>query len=319
LDPEVRPGAVGIVDPSTGNFRGLSASVPDLDIERYTGAQDWKMASKHVHRSEGAAQAGANIGAVGGSVAVSWEFSEEQTIASQFAVDHEQYVNSATGAIRGHWDFLLGLARDVNFAQTGDVGIGQGFGVVTGVIYARSGLNIGSRSEGSKFSISGSVEGIKSMLGEVKGSASFQNQTQSSDVDSQLWPATPGTQAVDPVPIGFTFMSFEDRLLIPNWTMPIKNLQLQLVNRGSYIVKATVTYRDASGKAQTKKERISGGYKKMFALPLEATDVELDLDFVATSQDHKLRWRSPLGEWTDGDQTVVLRGFWPGKTDFSLR
>jgi hypothetical protein len=319
LDPEVAPGAVGVLDPDTGDFRGIGFDLTGRRVGVRPISQDWKMSSRGVRRKEAAAKASATgAGRPGGEIEVSWMFASEESVATQFAVQHETYLKNEATTIRRQWATLVDGAADVNFAVRGRSGISQGFGVVTSVIYASSGLNLGARTETAAFSITGSVAGVKSMLGEAEGAASFSSISHSADVDAHVWPRAATEASSEPVAVGYTFLSFQGGRLLPAWTGPIQQLRIELRNRGSYIVKATASYKIGE-REQRKRVRISAGYKKVITLPLTAYDLTLDLDFVATSQDHRLRWTSPLGEWLDGEIQVDLTGFWPGRTGITLR
>ena len=53
------------------------------------------------------------------------------------------------------------------------------------------------------------------------------------------------------------------------------------------------------------------------AIPLDATNLSLDLAFKGVfSDEHKsFRWPTPLGTWYDGTRHIDLSGVWPGQTN----
>ncbi len=317
LDMEVRPGAVGVLSRRTGEFRGLGTILPGIETTEETPNQDWKIESKRVRKREVELKASAETAAADVGLEVTWSFARENSIASQFALASEVYVQGITAVVRDQWTLLEGLAKDANMA-TGDGGIEQGFGVISSVLYAKSGLNIASRSADSSFSISGSVEGVKAMIGQGGGAASFSSIDQSADMVHHQWPAEPGQAPSGLVPVAFTFTSFEGRHIIPHWTRDIRALVLELDKSGSYVVDVRLAYQDADGAARAEERTLIGATNKTISLPLEATNLVLTLDFRMTDQDHELRWGSPLGQWEAGRCTVEVKGWAPGPTSYSV-
>lgn len=122
--------------------------------------------------------------------------------------------------IHDQYDWLYAQAEKVGMASNGR--IAEGFGVVTSVILADSGVNAGAKSKNAKFSLSGSASGLNALLGENgisgKGGASFISNRDASSVESHTLPAQDGQIATIPLPVAYSFASFgPDRLIIPIW------------------------------------------------------------------------------------------------------
>ncbi|WP_417909560.1 hypothetical protein [Candidatus Electronema sp. PJ] len=323
LMPTVGIGAIGILDENTVNFTYLGT------LERYNPIHTqnnvaWKMTSEKVSQNQAnVALDGAFIDpetgeAVNAGIEASWAFGNEESIASNFSVTKQSTLDDAAKTIKDQWQQIAALAQANGMGD--GTNISQGFCVVTTVTYASCGMNVGSMSKNSKFSITGTAEGIAGMLG-GGGEGSWFYTENSSGFNSILWPAEAGKLAETDVPIAFMVASFDQTNLIPVWTTRLNFLQLRVSNKngGTYIVDCDLTYNipDVT-QQQSKSQDVSGGRAYTFELPLNATNLKLSLRFKRAIESKEktfhLSWNNPLMEWMpsgSGRHTVELYGVWP--------
>jgi len=315
LDTSIKPGALGIIDTDTGEFQPLGVLLEGIETEETAISQLWDLQSKGVIKSEGQISAGATTHGVKADFEIKWEFTRENSIMSKFVQDKKVIIKNLTTAIQKHRKTILKHARLANFADKNG-NIFQGFGIVSGVIYAKSGLNVGSKSnkKNASFAISGKMDEIKSIIGEAEVTAKYNSVKATDEIDYHISPEKSSITASQNIPIAFTFTSFDNKLPIPFWTGRISELCLTIKNTGSYIVKAKLSYTTEDGSQKEKKETLSGGQTRSFGLPLSSTQVRLFLDYTGTNMDKQLGWGSPIAEWTDGDKKVEVGGFWPNAT-----
>lgn len=322
LNPQIKPGAVGIVDPASGEFRLVAADLLEVRVNDMSVSNTWQLSSEHVSRKEATMKLdGTSVDPETGTTVeagleVKWGLEKAGAIASEFALSHEATVDDFGSVILDRIDLLAAKAKSVSMGD--GTNIAQGFGVVTGVLWAHSGLNVGSQEDSGSFSIAGSVSGINGMLGKASGKGSYLSTNQEKSIDRHLWPERSGMLAPVPVPIAYSFASFDGRLLIPNWIMPLGAFELVLVNQVgcTYIVDATLTYDTRSG-PRTQKTQISGGLTKTFGdISLDATNLKLHLRFIGMIHDdhYELHWPAPLGQWLNGQRHVDMWGVWPAAT-----
>jgi hypothetical protein len=193
--------------------------------------------------------------------------------------------------------------------------IAQGFGVITRVLYATSGVNVGAISAGTSFTLSGSAEGVASMLGNAKGSASYSSADPSSATDHSMWPAVPGASATEMAPVAYLFASFQDDIIIPVWKQPIDSLRVIVQNDVgcTYITRANIQYTsDREGGARSKEITVSGGMCGTIDLPLDAQRLQVDLSFVGSSDSMRISSAAPIGQWPTGQCVIDITGVWPG-------
>lgn len=327
LSPQIRPGAVGIVDPTSGDFRLVAADLLKVKVNDAATSNTWQLSSEHVSRKEASLKLDASTvdpetgTKVDAGLEVKWGLEKAGAIASEFALSHESTVEDFGTVLHDNLDVLAAKAKSVSMGD--GTNIAQGFGVVTSVLWANSGLNVGSQEDSGSFSLAGSVSGINQMLGKASGKGSYVSTNQEESIDRHLWPDRSGVIAPVPVPIAYTFASFDRRLVIPNWIMPIGSFELVLVNQVwcTYIVEVTLSYDTPSG-PQTKKVQISGGLTKTFGdIPLNATNLRLHLRFIGMINDdhYELQWPSPLGQWLTGQRHIDMWGVWPGQTHYRER
>lgn len=325
LNSEVSPGAVGILDPSTGTFKLIADAVPGVSKGNFiqnSVSSDWDTMSSEVSRTETEFELGAEVtdpdtGVTGkGGMEIAWKFGREGSMVSKCALDFESVLNNPDAVVADHLDWLVQRAAQSGMGS--DRGIAQGFGIITSVLYARSGLNVGSMASDNTFSLKGSASAVQKMVGEVKGKGSYTSANSSKSVDKHLWPSESGVVAKTSAPLAYTFASFDGRLLLPRWITNISAYQLIVSNAhgGTYIVDANLQYDTPHGR-KTVTGTASGGLTATFGdIPLDATNLELELGFrgVMTTEKHKLQWKNPRGQWISGVRHVDLYGIWPGDT-----
>ena len=313
---QIKPEAVGIVDPTVGDFRLVAEALLGVKVIDVPASSTWQLSSEHVSRQEATVdidgsvvdpESGTKIKA---GLEVKWGLEKAGAIASEFSLSHESIMDDYGAAMLQNMDFLAKKAESVSMGQEGQ--IAQGFGVITGVLWASSGLNVGSQEHKGMFSICGSVSGIKEMLGKATGKGSYVSTNQDKSLDKHLWPEKSGRIAPNPVPIAYTFASFEGRLIIPNWIMQLGSFELVLVNKPgcTYITKVTLTYNTPAG-SKTEKLQISGGLTKTIGnIPLNATRLKLDITFIGilNNDNYSFHWDNPLGQWLTGQRHIDMDG-----------
>lgn len=323
LSMQIKPGAVGIVDVATGDFHLVAENFPGLDerVKDIPSSSIWQLSSEQVSREESKVtldgtyvdpESGTKIDA---GLEVKWGFAKAGSIVSEFSLSHESIVEDFGTLLNQNMDWLANKANSVGMGSNGN--IAQGFGVVTGVLWANNGLNIGSRENKSDFSISGSLSGINEMLGgSATGKGSYVSAKYNKSMDRHLWPDKSGAVAPCPVPIAYTFASFDGRLVIPNWIKNLGLFELFLHNNhgGTYIIRATLTYKTPEGDKK-KEEEVWGGQLKMMSIPLNATQLNLAIKFVDPFQrkprTYSFHWDYPLVQWRNGQRNIDIRGVWP--------
>ncbi|MEZ0471608.1 hypothetical protein [Luteimonas salinilitoris] len=325
LSSEIAPGAVGIVDPATGLFKLIASAIPGVSEDNFLRnkvSSDWNAMTSDVSRTETEVDLKGEVTdpdtgvTAKAGLKVEWKFGREGSMISKCALDSESVLNNPDAVLGGNLDWLAERAAQSGMGSDGR--IAQGFGVVTGVLYARSGLNVGSMAADNTFSLTGTASGVQKLLGEASGKGSFTSTSASKSVDKHLWPSEAGVLPSGSVPLAFTFASFDGRLLLPRWINHISAYQLVIrnTNGGTYIVDARLQYDTPRGRKSTE-VRVSGALTATIAdIPLDASNLELALVFrgVRTDETHHLRWSSPRGQWVNGVRHVDLYGVWPGQT-----
>lgn len=156
LNPIIKPGAVGIVDPASGEFTLVKEAMPKVDTTRIEQGRRWALSSKDVTRKESKANVSGTVfdPATGAQVkpdlTIEWNFGKVESITSEFAL-HAEHRLSDMALIHDQFEWLYQQAEKVGMASNGT--ISEGFGVVNNVIYADSGVNAGSKSNNAKFSL----------------------------------------------------------------------------------------------------------------------------------------------------------------------
>lgn len=332
LNPVIKPGAVGIVDPASGDFTLVSESLPELETIQVQQGRRWAISSKEVTRRETAANLSGTVmdPATGAQVkpdlTVEWKFDKEQSIVSEFALNGEQRLKNLS-LIHDQFDWLYEQARKVGMASNGN--IAEGFGVVTSVIYADSGVNAGAKSKNATFSLSGTASGLNTLLGEQgiagKGGATFLSSRSNAAVESHTLPAQDGQAATHPLPVAYSFTSFgPGKLMIPTWVRKIGTLHLHVDSKATsattYITKVRVAYDLPNQGRVEDSATIPGGSSANFDIPLVATNLVFEAEFVNIGRNETMtrQWRTPLSQWLGGQRTINITGTWPGSPSITV-
>lgn len=227
LSSSVVAGAVGIIDPDTGNFT-LLRHLPRAEVLTIEGAERWFVESSGVRRTEsqidfrrGYADPSSGLDVTVGT-AIGWSFSQEGSLSSNGHVIGRSNVNAYADLIARQFEWLYDLANAVGFA-TSD-GIRQGFGIVTQTWDCCGAINLGSHESDSFFTLTGSVDGIAAMTGVgtvrdgIKGSYKTTQATKA--FERRSFPPEANLAAQDSIAISYNFASFDKRVLMPHWAGP---------------------------------------------------------------------------------------------------
>ena len=152
----------------------------------------------------------------------------------------------------------------------------------------------------------------------VKNKATPASMCTSTSGAPNWWPDKANTLPAQPIPIAYTFASFDGELLIPNWITRLGGLQILFNNKPgcTYITSITLTYDTPAGK-QSQQFSLSGGLSKTVGnIPLNATNISAQVKFkgMINSDNYSFNWPSPLGQWLTGSREIQMNGVWPGKT-----
>lgn len=323
LAPNIKPGAVGFVSPDSGDFTLVKEETPGVSVSTRNVPNQWKLSSSNVHRTESNVNLDGSVTdpdtgtKITAGVEVKWEFASVGSVASEFSIASETYINDLTSLSKPDTlKWLAEQAQSVSMAANGQVA--QGFGVVTSAIYAHSGLNVGSQDNSSSFSLSGSVGAVHDMLGGANGKGSFAQTNQTKSVDQHLWPYQAGELAAAPIPIAYTFASYQGALLIPNWITRLGAFEIFFDNKPgcTYITEIKLGYDTPNG-PQRDEFTLTGGISKTVGnIPLSATNIRVDVKFqgMINSDHYAFNWPSPLGQWLTGRRVIEMTGVWPGQT-----
>lgn len=330
LNPEVVPGAVGILDPVTGSFTQV-AMIPNAQIKTFKSPQAWVIESSTVRRTEtdiefkgGYLDPSSGIEVTAG-LDVSWGFASEGSLASNATITGESQVDNFGTVMADNYDWLLQRAREVGFAT--EDGIVQGFGMITKVQNCSGGINIGSLNEDSSLSLVGSVDGVNVLTGGdinagVKGSYKEINETKA--FESHIWPENADTTANGEVAISYKFASYDGKLIMPTWIKKLSGFSVTFDNQhgGTYIGHCLVKYDLTVNGEQTtfeKRATVRGGQTETLDdIPLDATNIQINIEFVAGSSfNHS--FKMPLTDLLGGTCTVDMSGVWPFGSHAEIR
>jgi hypothetical protein len=325
LNSHIQAGAVGIVDPKSGDFKLVRDQLPGVELVEVTGSQTWEMRSSKVRKTEikpdvsltfKDPQTGIDLKADSN---ITWTFGSSGAMASEFAVIKEVRINDLT-QLNKQFKWLTEQASQVGLGNGSR--ISQGFGIITSVIYANSGMNVGSKDKNASFGMTGNAKALNTLLGSVAPEASisgsFTSSSEENSLDKHIWPANANTASSTPIPIAYTFASFEGDLIIPKWVNTLGSFELVVDSLfgSTYTTKATLRYDTPEQKAQTFTATIVAAQSKTFGnIPLTATNIVLDVKFVELIDGTYFtkRWETPLGQWINGKRRVELSGVWPAK------
>lgn len=323
LAPNIKPGAVGFVSPDSGDFTLVREEAPGLALSTRGIPNQWKLSSTNVQRTESNVnldgsgtdpETGTKITA---GVEVKWDFASVGSLASEFSIASETFISDLTSLTRPDTvKWLSDQAQSVSMGSNGQMA--QGFGVVTSAVYAHSGLNVGSQDNSSSFSIAGSAGAVHDMLGGANGKGSFVSTSQNKSVDQHLWPYQAEQLASAPIPIAYTFASFDGTLLIPNWITRLGAFEIFFDNKPgcTYITHIQMSYDTPKG-PQKDEFSLTGGISKTVGnIPLSATNIKVDVKFqgMVNSDHYGFSWPNPLGQWLTGRRVIEMTGVWPGQT-----
>ncbi|HEX2572803.1 MAG TPA: hypothetical protein VH877_24850 [Polyangia bacterium] len=321
LDPRIKVGSIGSL--STDGAFAPVGSLTGYETETTRPSVAWQKSTKRVRRKTfeiqpeaGVTQipvgtTGITLDASGGFV-VSWEFEAASELMSEFNVSRIEFIRDAAQVAASNKASLNALADSIGLRTAGS--IDQGFGFISSVVWAKSGINAASRTQNSKLSISGKADAAGKLLGttglQAALSGSYAVVHEEGDIDKQIWPA-PGTADGEEIPVAYTFASFEGDILIPDWTGYIQNIVAEFRNAGSYVAKVEVSYKDSSGHVNETYAGISGGTSRQIIMPLDASDVAFDVTFVGYGNHVKLVVPSPLRQAHNGRLEYQIAGLWP--------
>lgn len=319
LNQYIKPGAVGIIDPSTGNFTLVNESIPGAEIIESNMSSDWYIKSSNVTEKQsnvtldGSATDPETGEKITTGLQVTWGFEDAGSLTSKFSTSKESSLKDFSTLINNQMSWLEKQAASVNMQTS--AGISQGFCVVTDVIYAHSGLNVGANSHSSNFSIEGSVSGINAMLGDsASANGSYVSSSESDSMDEHIWPSTANTLPTNDIPIAFAVASFDGTFIIPNWTHLLSSFELILDNThgGTYIAHGELTY-DVNGTQHSRKNSASGGMKSTIGdIPIDALNLVYHVSFTSNKTKKTFSWGSPVNQWLSGERHIDIKGVWPG-------
>ncbi|PZF97666.1 hypothetical protein C1J01_48770, partial [Nonomuraea aridisoli] len=111
---------------------------------------------------------------------------------------------------------------------------------------------------------------------------------------------------------------FDGNLLIPNWITRLGGFEIYFNNKpgSTYVTHIKLRFNTPQG-PRSDEFSLSGGISKTVAnIPLNATDIQVDVKFqgVVNSDNYSFRWPSPLGQWLTGRREIEMTGVWPGPT-----
>jgi hypothetical protein len=333
FDPDIRAGAVGILDPDTGSFTRV-AELPDATIVDNVSYQAWaaETASTRFTQTgvdfEGGYFDPSSGEEVKTGLEASWTFSSESAMVSRATLSGRSSVDNFGVLVKGKaWPWLLEQAEKCGYANPGG-GISQGFGVVTSVTTCIGGLHVAAKEKNSAFSLVGSIDGINAMTGggsaqaQVKGS--YKERKHSTGIDSRTWPVhenavVPGTGEVA---VYYQFTTFHGSLIMPTWIRRLGNFAITFDNShgGTYIGRCSATYSvPGSSERQSKSASVSGGQEETVSgIPLDAYDIRIHVDFKHGGDDY-YDIPTPLTQWLNGGCVVDLSGVWPWGSKSKIR
>ena len=318
LNSVIEVGAIGYIDPNSGDFTYFD-TLQTKPIVRSDENSLWSMMSTNVTKSGGSANiAGTYDPTTGTQVTVeataTWSFSDSGEFISKFQPAYKNLLQNRGNQIASQMEQIKNVAKD-NGYMSGD-NITQGFGVITEVIYAEAGMNVGAQTSGSSFSITGSVDGIAGMTDSDQAKASlkgsyFKDSSEGS-FDTHIWPASANEVATTNVPIAFVMSSFgPNNMIIPVWVNFISEFTIQIDNQhgGTWVVDVTITG-DTGGVVGKNLggTKVSGGSSGTISnIPLDVTNLTATVSF-ETGPTLKQVWATPLTQIPTGEMQIDIYG-----------
>ena len=327
LNPSVRPGAVGFIDPDTGSFTYVT-DIPQPKIVNLASPQTWSVESSSVHRSEN------NVDFKGGYVdpstgnkvdvglEVAWTFAHENSVSSNATLTGLSVVDDFGALLQSNFQWMLGEAasvdkvtRDANGKPTGIV---QGFGMITHATRCAGGINLGALNDSSTFSLTGSVDGVGAMTGVgdvtagIKGS--FKQTDENKSMEKRLWPAEADKASTSEVAIAYQFASFDGHIIMPTWIQPLSGFSFVFDNAhaGTYIAHCKVEFESASNPSMSPVSiTVPGGQcHSINGIPLDAKNLVVTIHLVA-GDTFTYRYASPIATILNGTVKFDIYGVWP--------
>ncbi|WP_066015837.1 hypothetical protein [Endozoicomonas atrinae] len=322
LDLAIKPGAIGVIDTNTGTFHSAGQQISNISVVSGVISEELKLSTSDV---KGPQVASFSMNDQSSKVSVNtdlkWQFSKRGAMMAQWDLVQEQSLKGPFQVINENMDLLKSVAEDMEMYDPEAGAISQGFGVITGVLLAKSGMNVASLSDASQWSITGQADSLQSMLGRGSAKASYSSAGGDSDVMSVIWPSEPNTTTDDLVPVAYTFASINGEQIIPYWIEEIEAFQIIFENKGSYFVKATLKYQSSGGEKELHQDIVGFMTRSMENIPLDATELTLEMEFVDAipSTTDFYHWDTPLGTWSTGKRHVEIDGWWPGQPSFIVQ
>ncbi len=319
LDPLIKPGAIGLIDRDSGVFQFSGEYLQNFEVITSPLSEVMKLSTEHVKESKLEVNAQALKAEVGqAEVKASWTLNKKGAMVTRWVLTEKLHLKDAGRVIRDNLDLIRSLA-DSESMYDFSTGISQGFGVITGVIMGKGGMNIASLSDRSTFSISGGASSIRAMLSHASGDAAYNSVESEGNVLSFVWPAEELKSDGGLVPVAFTFASLDGEKVIMSWVQPITDFWLIFNNYGSHYVSIKVDYSSEEGNQQ-KEEGLMPLSKREVNIPLDSTNVYMSLDYMRIMKTvQTYRWKTPLGSWPTGVRHIDIKGSWPMYPSFYIR
>lgn len=321
LNANIAVGAIGALDPESGDFT-LFDTLQTRPCDTVTVDYQWSMMSSNVRKTGGTSNiAGRYDPTTGTEVTVEadvkWDFSESGEIVSTFQPAQHFTLSRRGNTIALQMDQIIKAAQANGYMNGTD--ITQGFGVVTEVIMAEAGMNIGAETSGSSFSMKGSVAGMAGMTDSDQAKASLKgsyfSDSSTGSINSFIWPQNAGETASSLVPIAFVFSSFgPNNVLIPVWVAKISEFIIDIDNAhgGTYIVDVSVRGSVDGIDRDLGSAKISGGQSRSITgIPLSTLNLTVSLSF-ETGPTLLQTWPTPLSQIPTGEVLLDVYGVAPG-------
>lgn len=320
LDPMIRPGAIGVIDISSGVFRPSGEYLSDFETIVSPLNEVIKLSSEHAHEPRLLVDGKGELPQMGDAhVQLKWEFSQRGAMVSRWALVEKQRIKNPGKVLREHLNLLKTIANYESMYDP-ENGISQGFGVITSVIMAQAGMNVVALSDSSSWSVSGHASYLNNMLTQAGGEAQYSKKEYEGSVLSVIWPNEENKSSSILVPVAYTFASLDGEKVMLHWTRPIGSFRMLFNNHGNHYVGVSLSYTDPDGY-----QKINIGLppflkQEIGDIPLDATNLIMTLNYLRimkTVQTH--RWKTPLRSWPTGTRHIDINGMWPMYPFFSIR
>lgn len=324
LETYIQPGAIGTLKSEIASFNYIG-NLENVRTKDDTENIIWKLSSHNVSRETSSLQLDASATdpetetKVETGLKVDWIFNEREGLVSEFSISRLSSIDDLINVIHNNKEQLF---KQAQLAGMGDGKIvSQGFGIISSVLYAKSGLNLGSSIEGNTFSLSGTVKGINELVGANAGSeGSYYQISNKYTIDLHIWPQKPKIVPSTEVPIAFTFVSFDGDVPLFNWIQPIPSLILVFKNNSTYAVDYELEYYYDQQKIYQNGTLIGGLTQTIGNIKVSATAMKLKLKFngILSCDHYEHNWQIPRNEWIGNTCNIELYGIWPGQTHYTV-